>query len=240
MNVLYVVGTGSKWGDNELRYSLRSICKNAYGLNNVYIVGNVPPFVSPAVNALRCDDKCDIPAKNILAKIRAAVKTFADLGEEFLVSSDDHFYIKPVDFDAYPIHKRGNLPVERQGGSYKNMLADTRRLLKALRLPATDYCQHANSLVNRTVFRMLDAAWDLAETMEYGVEPLCVVQNAMAEWAGYQSVERKDCKVGDVKTRAELLEAIGDRDCFSIYDSAVEVVEPYLQEMFPEKCRFEL
>ena len=44
MDILYVVGTGSKWDNNELRYSLRSIDKYGINIDRVFIVGTKPDF----------------------------------------------------------------------------------------------------------------------------------------------------------------------------------------------------
>jgi hypothetical protein len=45
MDLVYVLGSGSRWGDNELRYSLRSVEKHLKGYNNVYLVGDKPDWV---------------------------------------------------------------------------------------------------------------------------------------------------------------------------------------------------
>ena len=39
MDVVYILGKGSVWKDNEIRYSLRSIEKHLTGFDRVFIVG---------------------------------------------------------------------------------------------------------------------------------------------------------------------------------------------------------
>ena len=49
MDIVYIIGSGSKWQDNELRYSLRSIEKFGGNFGEVYIVGDrLPPFIDPS------------------------------------------------------------------------------------------------------------------------------------------------------------------------------------------------
>ena len=46
MDILYVVGRGSTWNNNELKYSLRSIAKNGINVDRVFIVGYIPDFIN--------------------------------------------------------------------------------------------------------------------------------------------------------------------------------------------------
>lgn len=41
MDILYVIGRGSKWENNELRYSLRSLEKNGINVGNIFIAATV-------------------------------------------------------------------------------------------------------------------------------------------------------------------------------------------------------
>ena len=45
IDIVYALGSGSKWDNNELRYSLRSLEKNFLDLRNIYIVGTFPHFL---------------------------------------------------------------------------------------------------------------------------------------------------------------------------------------------------
>jgi hypothetical protein len=45
IDVVYPLGTGSVWQDNELRYSLRSLEKNFPDLGRVYVVGHKPDWL---------------------------------------------------------------------------------------------------------------------------------------------------------------------------------------------------
>ena len=92
--ILYIVGTGSKNCDWELRWSLRSLDK--YALDDVepVVVGNVPEWF--AGDALPCSDKFDRKEKNINRKIMKAIEAKLVEGE-FQISADDHFWIRPTE-----------------------------------------------------------------------------------------------------------------------------------------------
>ena len=50
MTVVYVLGTGSKWKNYELLYSLRSIEKNLKGFTDVVIVGELPSWIQNVIH----------------------------------------------------------------------------------------------------------------------------------------------------------------------------------------------
>ena len=56
MDIVYIIGKGSKWNNQELKYSLRSIAKYGINIGKVFIVGYKPNFVSDEVIYIPCDD----------------------------------------------------------------------------------------------------------------------------------------------------------------------------------------
>lgn len=106
-DVVYVLGNGSGWKNNEIRFSLRSIQKNLKGYRNVFIVGELPPFLKNVIH---------VPAKdifepginadgNIITKVLAACN-HPDLSDDFLFINDDHLVIEPINVeDMPPLHK---------------------------------------------------------------------------------------------------------------------------------------
>jgi hypothetical protein len=42
IDIVYVLGTGSNWSDNEIRFSLRSVFKNLTNIGQIFIVGEKP------------------------------------------------------------------------------------------------------------------------------------------------------------------------------------------------------
>ncbi len=97
IDVVYVLGTGSGWNNNEIRFSLRSLEQNLKNFGKVFIVGDCPDFLqnvihipakdifSPAVNA----------DGNIITKVLAACND-QRLSDDFLFINDDHLILKPI------------------------------------------------------------------------------------------------------------------------------------------------
>ena len=124
MDILYTLGKGSAWQDNELRYSLRSIEKYGKNVGRIYIVGDwCPGFINrDKVTFIKCEQPYKDKFKNILYSIVYACE-HSDIAEEFLLSSDDHFYMQPTDFDDYPYWlKSDDLPSSDCISGYKRCL----------------------------------------------------------------------------------------------------------------------
>lgn len=259
MDVVYVIGTGSKWDNNELRYSLRSIEKFASGLGEVYIVGDeLPDFLDPkAVHYIQCSDVpgCS-PALNVYGKIeRFFLYTKVD---RFLLSSDDHFFIKPVDFEHWPIHYKGEaMPAEYESGlgdkRYTQTMIDTRNFMKEKGLDLKYYEGHTNKLYTRAAWRMLFVKYE--GNGMYGPDPLIrhylldtkfgismnspVAAMHMFLNPSYPCQYRKDIKLRHLNTPDDW-EQLKDASSFSVYNSAIHSgVAGFLQVMFPEPSRFE-
>lgn len=109
IDVVYVLGNGSKWNDNELRYSLRSIEMYLDGYRNIYIIGGInkegfldlPDFVNkdkviyiPYITPIPPSEIT--PSQDILSKLKAACNHLT-ISENFIAFQDDYFLTKRVD-----------------------------------------------------------------------------------------------------------------------------------------------
>ena len=167
MDILYIIGEGcSQCNNNELRYSLRSIEKYGKGVDRVFVVGYCPEWLSDEVIKIpfkqphakkeqnEVEDQINLSRKhaNIAASLLYAVDN-SDIGDEFLVSMDDHFYIKNVDFDHYPFYCKicgddNKFPTEGET-QYRKLLAATRRECERDGLSAYYFCIHRNMHLSR-------------------------------------------------------------------------------------------
>ena len=246
MNILYVVGSGSNWFDNELKYSLRSIEKNGINVDNVFIVGEKPRFINEdKVKHIYCFDKFGFGQKhnNIHYKVEYAMNT-GMLGDHFLISSDDHFYIKPTDFDAYPVYFRNKeIPTKTPEGVkpsiYWYSLFETRKFLLKKGLPIYQTNPHANTHIDVNLWRDNTKLFNEAMKIPYGGEINCIMGNLMIA-NGVEPQRITDCKVFKYKTEEQLKEKIADNHVFSIDDGAIECgIGRYLGNLFPDKCSYE-
>lgn len=104
MTLLYVLGTGSVWQDNELRYSLRSACAHVPHLK-VAVVGHRPPWLVN-VEHLPFGDMDQHPVANTAQKLRAAVRTGL-VSDDFLLLNDDFLFLE--DRTEHPAFVLGDL-----------------------------------------------------------------------------------------------------------------------------------
>ena len=103
IDVVYPLGTGSRWNDNELRYSLRSLEKNFPDLGRVWIVGHRPAWLTGVVHVAMDDVHRHNKDANLIDKILAACR--AGVSERFVRMSDDQVFLRPVRFaDMKPLH----------------------------------------------------------------------------------------------------------------------------------------
>lgn len=251
MDVVYVIGTGSTWKNNELRYSLRSIDRFGIGLRNVIIVGDeLPDFVDPdKVIFYQVPDKPgDSPARNVYRKINHVFST--GCFETFLLSSDDHFFIKPTDFNNYPILYKGErMPSNGEKGigdkRYTHTMADTRLYMETHCLDTRYFEGHTNKLYSIYAWCYLKLI-GLERWMyhtQYGISTNAPMAAAFLKLnrmgMDYPCQYRKDIKLKHLNT-LEDRKLLEDANSFSIYDSAIKTgVADYLQSLFPEPSRFE-
>lgn len=175
MDVVYVLGTGSGWENNEIRFSLRSIEKNLRNFGKVFIVGELPDFLTGVIH---------IPAKdifspsrnadgNIITKVLAAC---ADdrLSDDFLFINDDHLVIKPIDVaDVPPLH-HGDMTTFPESywklNFWRGRLKRTMEVLKKENLSTLHFDCHTPIIFNKREFpeiiKMFDYQNDIGYTMK--------------------------------------------------------------------------
>ena len=241
MDILYVVGnTGSKWNNNELRYSLRSIDRYGKNIGRVFIATEkLPSFINPeAVVHFAIRDLGQIKHINIMNKVESVMR-YSDIADDFLLSSDDHFYIKPTDFDNYPLYHKGEIQERQSTEEYWKSMRDTKEFLVNHGLTTYSTNPHCNTHFNRPLYMANIKLMDDGKKLMYGAEVNSLMGNLMIA-QGVEPVLLDDIKIKKFKSRQELLEKIGDAHCFSIYDAALNCgIKEYLRELFPNKSRWE-
>lgn len=158
IDIVYVLGGGSAWLNNEIRFSLRSIVKNLKGWRNIYIVGERPIFLDyTKIKHVYFPDKLYNNADgNIINKVLRACQ-IRDLSEDFLFINDDHLICKPIHVrDILPYHK-GNMAKHENNPNYwhnfwRKRLKRTYDILKEKGLPTYHYDLHIPIIFNREKF----------------------------------------------------------------------------------------
>lgn len=249
MDILYVVGKRlSGWNDNELRYSLRSIAKYGRNIGRVFIVGYAPAFVrrdSDEVVVVPFKDPTpDNKHYNILAAIEHVVYN-TDIANRFLLSSDDHYYTQPVDFDAYPIYWRGHPIPETPNPRrwYDATLNSTREVLQAFELPYMMYAWHGNTHFDKRIFtqpRMV-LLRRLAQTMPEACEPSCLMLNYWRAVSPDTMPVHERITDGKISTQTqECIDMLAQqKHVLSTTDAVGGQMQAWLQKTFPNKCQYE-
>lgn len=153
LDVVYILGKGSHWQDNELRYSLRSIEEN---LNHgkVFVVGECPDWLQN-VTHIEAIDGFPHKIKNAIHKIRTACLDHR-ISEDFILMNDDFFFLNRT--EAIKNFHLGNINKaiaehQTKDGYYYRALIDTRNLLNvAGAVEVLNYEVHYPMVFNRKKF----------------------------------------------------------------------------------------
>lgn len=239
MDILYIAGGQEEQTERMLRYSLRSIAK--YGKNVGRVIVSCPkPFSFEGVEYVITPRKYKEKAKDIMWAIENAMD---QMGDEFLYSSVDHFYVKDTDFERYPYYSRGQLPSEygREEDHYLHHLVDTRLFLKECGLGTIDFSSHCNTHFDKNLFRKYENAIHKAyDCTPYGIEASAFMGNVIDHENGVVATPREDIKIACANTYDNVKERIGDAECFSVLSIVMdEAVGGYLDMLFPDKCKYE-
>jgi hypothetical protein len=227
---VYILGRGSKWRNNEIRYSLRSVEKylpHRY----VFIVGECPSFLRNVIH-IPAVDGYEIKTVNAIFKLRAACREM-DLSEEFILMNDDFFMLrhtKTVENTILGTLKGAVADHATKAGYYYQALAKTRDLLKAAgHDEPLDYEVHAPMRFEKQKFLEITDAVDW--TAGY------LHRSLYGNTYGLGGKKRKDTKVH----RIEQLEELSNSDILSTADRVVLKPEMqfFLYMRFPHPSRYE-
>jgi len=246
MTILYTIGTGSKNGNAELRWSLRSLAKFGRGVDRVCMVGYPPGWVSDSVEVMSVPD-VDLPGKknrSIVNCVLEAVRSFGLKGD-FIFACDDVFLTAPVDFDSYPLYVDADglpsaLPSNRRANAFDELLVATRRFLLDHGAPSFRFQTHAFCRMSADVIR--DNEDLLRETVVNsvrGLEILSLVGNlTLRARPDTPLTWRRDVKFGD---SFKLPDDPAFRGQFSISDKTFgsPFFEYYMETSYGAPCRYE-
>jgi hypothetical protein len=238
IDVVYVLGNGSKWEDNELRYSLRSLDKFARGVNRVLIVGNKPRWNPAGVEVVENRDPGTNKEHHIAHQVLWACEHL-ELTPRFLFVNDDHFFLRETDIRTFPYYADGQLSQKFQrakAGGYRMALGNAEASLKRVKLPTVSYEVHMPIIYNREHFISLRGWWDACAKSRIGF----VARSIYCNVTGVSPTHIQDVKIGNYAGRQELESRIANRPVFSISDDAFQHgMKNWLAERFPEKSRYE-
>lgn len=238
MDVVYILGDGSKWNDNEFKYSLRSVAKYLKNFSRVVVIGSLP----------RCNhESLDIPflfipyadrdgdkQQNARSKLLHICNT-AGISERFLLMNDDFFFLKDCTLDeSFPYFRMGTITQhiawrENNPSNYLRSLRNTEAALKAKGLPLRDYEVHGPIVYDKTKLRQVlttEFNWDTKHGM--------LIRSVYANFCQVEGTVLSDLKIDSPQPRAEIERKVKGRLFFSIGDGGLNKdMRAWLEARFP-------
>jgi hypothetical protein len=167
-DVVYVLGSGSRWKNNEIRFSLRSIEKYGLNVGKIFIVGECPDFLTdiihiPANDIFNPNENAD---GNIANKVLMAC---ADqrLSDNFLFINDDHILLKQISLQEIPAFHKGDMktfPKEYWELNYwRKRLQRTMHVLRGKGLTTYHFDCHTPIVFNKNLFPEIFSQFDYSE-----------------------------------------------------------------------------
>lgn len=234
MDVLYIVGNGSRYGNEELRYSLRSLDKFGKNVGRVFITGECPQFIDTDKIVFTPELDIGCPAINHWWKVDQTFRK-TDIGDKILLMYDDVFFCRPVDVSKYPWRWRDLLPVDPQTGEYRKSLYNAGVWLQKHNFPILNYCLHQPCIYERDKFLSMEKDFAEFKLSDSGMSVRSVYAN--------QFVCCKTQHMDDLKIRSRVDNVdklIADRDCFSIADDCYEgPVKEWLEKNLNKRSKWE-
>lgn len=224
----------SKWQDNELRYTLRSIEKYLTGYRDIYIVGK-PRVWLQNVKYIDAQDVQGSGRRQFsIFKKTLAAAMHEEVSDPFLSWHDDIFLLKPLDIKEIKFWKYSTL--RHKGvvseGVYQRVVLNTRKRLLENNHPEDYYDIHTPILYEKMKF---------AELADENWEHDLVIKSLYCNKNGVKGEDMKDLKFIDPQIKPNILKAIEGRTFFSLYDNAInESMRVVLSELFPEKSKYEI
>jgi|JI9StandDraft_1071089.scaffolds.fasta_scaffold00044_29 hypothetical protein len=236
IDVMYPLGKGTVWEDNELKYSLRSIEKHLSNFRDIYIVGEKPNFLNDKVIHIPYEDTNRCKETNIYSKILHVCST--NISDQFLFFNDDHFLAHNYDAAAFPFYYKGDLVSVIQRipqNLYTRSVILTAQLLQGLGLTTLNFDTHTPIIYDKYKFPEVMGRYDW--TNRFGF----VVKSLYGNSLGIEGVREPDCKINyPIDTKEQLFNAIKDRKVWSIGNKGIsEGLKQGLEELYPTPSRWE-
>jgi hypothetical protein len=166
IDLVYILTNASKWQNNEIRYSLRSVEKNLnMQIGKIFIVGYLPKFIeTKEVWHIDTQDFYTNKLRNAVRKIKAACND-QRVSDRFILMNDDFFIMKKTDEIKYWIKgtlARAMRKYKAYKGYYYNAIRDTKNLLESMGIEnPMDFEIHAPIIIEKKRFLDIDRKLDL-------------------------------------------------------------------------------
>lgn len=240
-DVVYVLGNGSGWADNEMRYSLRSLEMYLQDLGTVYVIGHRPKWMQN-VQHYFYPDRHTCKERNIMEKLAYACG-HPDLSETFLHVHDDHFALAPAlacdipNWHGGPLDRLGNQVKARSPkNNWAYAVLNTHQALQEKGHTAHNFDLHLPMLFDKNLY---PATMDLYDWK--GQPRGFVVKSLYANTLGLPGTFSPDLKVNARLTFQQMVDSLKGRPWFSIGNAGLTLAfKELLAALYPKPSRFEI
>lgn len=240
LDLVYVLGSGTAWRNNEIRYSLRSVEKNLTNYRNIFVVGENPGFTQNIIHIPFPDMYGQLNADgNMIEKVLAACN-HPMLSDNFVYMNDDAYFIKPLDATAItPFHKGdlNSLPASFWAETHwRKRLYNTLITLQAYGLTTLHFDHHAPVIFNKAAFVETMQQFNYAHDIGLNIKSL--YGNINTPFAPMLSHEK--VKVFSKMSLAQIESLTANATYLAINDAGINsALKVFMQQSFPEQCRYE-
>lgn len=238
MDLLYIVGPDPTHNHTELRYSLRSMFKFLWKIDQVFIVGDRPDFLRDVVYIPMPNPHKHNAGRNIYEKIARAC-LHPDLSPHFWCAADDHFLLGPLSQKKYPYFHLGSMwdTIQRLGktSKFKVYAEATFWALHNRGLPTKNFNSHLPMIFQKSIFTELMESfnWDLSKS--YTVKGL--YPNALR----IPGVKIQDNKIHTSKTKPAIYRQLQRNFFFSTNEHSMnDAMKEVLKELYPSPSPCEI
>lgn len=239
IDLVYPLSTGSYWGNNELRYSLRSVEKHLKNYGNIYVIGEIPDWCAD-VRHVFAEDRYT-KTKNIMSKLTTACK-LPHVSDPFLYINDDHFLVQDEYADCYPNYAGQDKlkSILKEGNLYGKLVKHTMDSMGIGEDRFIYFDVHAPMLIYKSMFleAMDSVDWTLGKDslFPYGY----VVKSLYGNFWDLPYTEFVDRKIGQSLTYDGYSAAVGNGPVFSMSDAAISYeLVAYMEYLYPKRSLYE-
>lgn len=234
-DLVYILGTGSTWSNNEIRYSLRSVEKyfDPLGERKVFVIGEKPEWMINVFH-IPLKDEAQSKTSNARAKYLAASE-HPEISDDFILMNDDFFFLKEM--TQIPNYIRGTLLSSlknhrNRSGYYYDSLKATRERLQELGVAEPlDFSVHAPIVFNKK---------KLAEAiLQMGTKTPYLLRSAYGNLEKIEGLKTEDFKANNMREFHQQMKR--DAEFLSINNTILreERFKKFLREKYPDQSKYE-
>lgn len=244
VDIVYVIGKGSTWDNNELKYSLRSIEKHGINTGNIVIVGHLPSWIEKT-RVIHIPESFNYyKERNIMECIRLACLD-ERVSDNFIYFNDDFFLNSNVNWKDFPTYIRpydlheyvwGEDRTKNRWNKYTRIIEKTYNALVEKGLPTLTYDIHIPMPMNKKKFIEAVDSFDWDCPQKLGLTYRSIYGN----YNKIPAISRDDVKYHRIATSQGFLNSIKDKSFFSTDDRSEERHMLFVfEKLYPNKSWWE-